>query len=225
MQSFDTATPLKPSKEVSTPAEEDRLNYGLKAEDLGQSLERSKQLAVPQVDESSFVNLGVNPEQKRDEAHKTAATAIERITALANGSSKNKMKVNVARCVNTFGRHNTDLIFPPKAPTLANVFDPASAPIRPSTNEAAAKKRAGPDTGSSEVQIAILTAKIRTLADFLEKRGKGDKHNKRNLRLLVHRRQKLLHYLKRKERGGPRWKHCVETLGLTEGTYVGEISL
>lgn len=83
----------------------------------------------------------------------------------------------------------------------------------------------GPDTGSSEVQIAILTAKIKTVADFLATRGKGDKHNKRNLRLLVHRRQKLLQYLRRKERGGPRWQHCIETLGLTEGTWRGEISL
>jgi len=83
----------------------------------------------------------------------------------------------------------------------------------------------GPDTGSSEVQIAILTAKIRTLADFLETRGRGDKVNKRNLRLLVHRRQKLLAYLERKERGGGRFKHVVETLGLTEGTWRGEISL
>jgi len=85
--------------------------------------------------------------------------------------------------------------------------------------------RAGPDTGSSEVQIAVLTAKIRTLADFLETRGKTDKVNKRNLRLLVHRRQKLLLYLRRKERGGPRWQNIIDTLGLTEGTWRGEISL
>jgi ribosomal protein S15 len=86
-------------------------------------------------------------------------------------------------------------------------------------------ERAGPDTGSSEVQIAILTAKIRSLANFLETRGKKDKVNKRNLRLLVHRRQKLLQYLRRKERGGPRYQRCVEMLGLTEGTWKGEISL
>lgn len=75
------------------------------------------------------------------------------------------------------------------------------------------------------MQIAILTAKIRTLAEFMKTRGKGDKANKRNLRLLVHRRQKLLVYLQRKEHGGPRWRHCIETLGLTEGTWRGEISL
>lgn len=85
--------------------------------------------------------------------------------------------------------------------------------------------RAGADTGSSEVQIAILTAKIRTLADFLATRGQTDKINKRNLRVLVHKRQKLLSYLRRKERGGPRWTNCIETLGLTESTWKGEISL
>ena len=85
--------------------------------------------------------------------------------------------------------------------------------------------RAGPDTGSSEVQIAILTAKINVLADVLEARGSKDKVNKRNLRLLVHRRQKLLTYMKRKERGGERWTHLIQQLGLTEATYKGEISL
>ena len=117
------------------------------------------------------------------------------------------------------------LHLPPRAPHLTAINSNAAPAVRPPTNEAAASKRIGPDTGSSEVQIAILTAKIKTLADFLSTRGKGDKHNKRNLRLLVHRRQKLLQYLRRKERGGPRWQHCIETLGLTEGTWKGEISL
>jgi len=52
-----------------------------------------------------------------------------------------------------------------------------------------------------------------------------DKMNKRNLRLLVHRRQKLMAYLRRKERGGPRWKNVVEMLGLTEGMWRGQIVL
>jgi len=43
--------------------------------------------------------------------------------------------------------------------------------------------------------------------------------------LLVHRRQKLLAYLRKKERGGERWQHLIQTLGLTEGTWQGEISL
>ena len=52
-----------------------------------------------------------------------------------------------------------------------------------------------------------------------------DKANKRNLRLLVHRRQKLLRYLRQKERGGPRFQNVLETLGLTEGMWKGEISM
>jgi ribosomal protein S15 len=164
----------------------------------------------------------IEAQNKKD--HARAAEAIARITALENGSSKDRMRVNITRCVETFGRHNTDKIFPPRAPPLKNMSETIH-PIRPETNVAAAAKRIGPDTGSSEVQIAILTAKIKTMADFLATRGKNDKHNKRNLRLLVHRRQKLLQYLRRKERGGPRWQHCIETLGLTEGTWRGEISL
>jgi ribosomal protein S15 len=167
----------------------------------------------------------VDVEAQRQKDHERATEAIKRITALENGSSKDRMRVNVARCVSTFGRHNTDRIIPPRAPPLPAVNATQAHAIRPKTNIKETRKRVGPDTGSSEVQIAILTAKIKTLADFLETRGKGDKHNKRNLRLLVHRRQKLLQYLRRKERGGPRWQHCIETLGLTEGTWRGEISL
>lgn len=167
----------------------------------------------------------VDVEEQRKKDHERATEAIKRITSLDNGSSKDRMRVNVARCVSTFGRHNTDRIIPPRAPPLPAVNATEPHAIRPKTNVKELRKRVGPDTGSSEVQIAILTAKIKTLADFLETRGKGDKHNKRNLRLLVHRRQKLLQYLRRKERGGPRWQHCIETLGLTEGTWRGEISL
>ncbi|KAF2204321.1 hypothetical protein GQ43DRAFT_438050 [Delitschia confertaspora ATCC 74209] len=244
--SFETATPLEISEGAKLPKEDSRLNYGLKPEDVDRSLGRSRDLAVPRDPEpeapsfghSYFQRTAAKPSepidplkadaeaaQRQKEAHETAATAIQRITALENASRKSKMKVNIARCVSVFGRHNTDRIFPPKAPGLTNVADPFSAPQRPDQNTADLQKRVGPDTGSSEVQIAILTAKINTLAQQLEKRGKGDKHNKRNLRLLVHRRQKLLQYLRRKERGGPRWQHCIETLGLTEGTWKGEISL
>ena len=105
------------------------------------------------------------------------------------------------------------------------------APVNPAFAEAHPEgperpPRAGPDTGSSEVQIAILTAKIRVLANELEaKRGHKDKINKRNLRVMVHKRQKLLKYLRKKERGSDRWRNLVETLGLAEGTWKGEISL
>jgi len=143
---------------------------------------------------------------------------MARILSLANASRKDKTRANVRRCVETFGRHNTDQTLKPRLQpnpsTLGGIPPPEKTP------------RAGPDTGSSEVQIAILTAKIRVLANQLEmKGGKKDKINKRNLRIMVHKRQKLLRYLRTKERGGDRWQHLVNTLGLSEGTWQGEISL
>jgi len=156
--------------------------------------------------------------QKFEEDHARATAALARIVSLANASQKDKTRANIRRCIETFGRHKTDTTLGPRAPVNSDVLGGVPLPEK--------TPRAGPDTGSSEVQIAILTAKIRVLADQLEKKGgKKDKINKRNLRIIVHKRQKLLTYLRTKERGGDRWKHLVETLGLSEGTWKGEISL
>lgn len=248
VQSLETGKPIRLDGNKKLPEDRVRLNYAFEPTDVEHQLEKSEKLAVPLSElapspttqqvypwSSSTAYSGsqiqniekttIEIEEQNEKDHARAAEAIARITALENGSSKDRMRVNIARCVETFGRHNTDKVFPPKAPTLRVSAGVEEHPVRPDTNIAAAAKRAGPDTGSSEVQIAILTAKIKTLADFLETRGKGDKHNKRNLRLLVHKRQKLLQYLRKKDRGGPRWQHCIETLGLTEGTWQGEISL
>lgn len=244
VQSFDTGRPSGTAA-PAVPADA-QLNYRFDPDRIGSQLEKSQRLAVPlseltgptatagpyQWSDAMRHNAVANIHKTADEIeaqnkndHARAAEAIARITALENGSSKDRMRVNITRCVETFGRHNTDKLLPPRAPHLTSINSNTPPAPRPDTNVAAAAKRIGPDTGSSEVQIAILTAKIKTLADFLSTRGKGDKHNKRNLRLLVHRRQKLLQYLRRRERGGPRWLHCIETLGLTEGTWKGEISL
>jgi ribosomal protein S15 len=245
VESFDTGKPITYDEGKKTPQDRTHLNYAFDPAIVEKQLKRSEKLAVPLSEISKQTAASPYPwndamryeqnraieksaeaiEEQNKKDHARAVEAIKRITALENGSSKDRMRVNIARCVETFGRHNTDKIFPPKAPSLSRSGADETHTVRPETNVAAAAKRVGPDTGSSEVQIAILTAKIKTLADFLQTRGKGDKHNKRNLRLLVHRRQKLLQYLRRKERGGPRWQHCIETLGLTEGTWRGEISL
>jgi ribosomal protein S15 len=247
VESFDTGKPITYEEGKKIPQDRLHLNYAFQPDVVRRQLQESEKLAVPlneiqkqtsdvgQYAWSDSLQYGAKKtpveksakeiEAQNKKEHERAAEAIARITALENGSSKDRMRVNINRCVDTFGRHNTDRIFPPRAPPLRNLSAGETHPIRPETNVAATAKRVGPDTGSSEVQIAILTAKIKTVADFLATRGKGDKHNKRNLRLLVHRRQKLLQYLRRKERGGPRWQHCIETLGLTEGTWRGEISL
>lgn len=53
------------------------------------------------------------------------------------------------------------------------------------------------DTGSPEVQVAILTERIRNLTTHLEGHKK-DNHSRRGLLLMVGQRRRLLDYLKRK---------------------------
>ncbi|KAI5272980.1 hypothetical protein E4T47_03749 [Aureobasidium subglaciale] len=251
VQSFETAIPPTPipsstsdvhaairnesgSPNQSLPGPnaelEDYKNFYLTQKEIAEASVRSEQLTAavaeqdfsetddPEVKRSREQERQQN-DQERKQKHATATEALNRIVSLANGSSKDRLRVNIQRCVDAFGRHQTDKKLPPKPPVAESILLK-----NPSANTQKVE-RAGPDTGSSEVQIAILTAKIKTLADFLETRGKPDKINKRNLTILVHKRQKLLQYLRRKERGGPRWQHLIETLGLTEGTWKGEISL
>lgn len=54
------------------------------------------------------------------------------------------------------------------------------------------------DTGSAEVQIALLTERINQLGDHF-KQHKKDFHSRRGLLLLVGRRRRLLNYLKSKD--------------------------
>lgn len=218
VESFDNIASPTPS----TFASNERLNYFLTASELQQSLQYSKALSEPVISANRDLQdpAAEAEEQRRHaEGHERAAAAVARIVSLANGNQKDRFRVNIQRCIETFGRHNTDTSLCPRAPSN----QPRAADKTPPAEKT---PRAGPDSGSSEVQIAILTAKIRVLANALEAKGaQKDKVNKRNLRLLVHRRQKLLAYLRRKERGSERWQHLVEKLGLTEATWKGEISL
>lgn len=59
-------------------------------------------------------------------------------------------------------------------------------------------KRHGDDTGSPEVQIAILTKRITELTDHL-RTNKHDESSRRGLLKLVGRRRRLLAYLRRKD--------------------------
>lgn len=196
------------------------LDHFLTPSELEESIKHSYMLTVPKnwSKHREFVDPAVEAAEAAEHAemHAKATTALARITSLANASQKGRTAANVRRCIETFGRHNTDLTYRPK-PALNMAV--VKGPLPEKT------PRAGPDTGSSEVQIAILTAKIKVLADQLEIKGTKDKINKRNLRVLVHKRQKLLRYLRTKERGSDRWQVLVETLGLGDATWKGEISL
>ncbi|GAB2520478.1 30S ribosomal protein S15 [Lysobacter humi (ex Lee et al. 2017)] len=67
------------------------------------------------------------------------------------------------------------------------------------------------DTGSPEVQVALLTARIEQLTEHF-KQHKHDHHSRRGLLQMVNRRRSLLDYLKRKD--VERYKALIEKLGL-----------
>jgi small subunit ribosomal protein S15 len=67
------------------------------------------------------------------------------------------------------------------------------------------------DTGSPEVQVAMLTKRVKDLTEHL-KTHKHDHHSRRGLLLLVGRRRRLLDYLKRVDIG--RYRSLIERLGL-----------
>ena len=72
-------------------------------------------------------------------------------------------------------------------------------------------QRATGDTGSPEVQIALLTARINGLTDHFKTHVK-DHHSRRGLLKLVSQRRKMLDYLKRKDNG--KYHQLIEQLGL-----------
>src|SRR3546814_681610 len=72
-------------------------------------------------------------------------------------------------------------------------------------------KRGDNDTGSPEVQVALLTARIVHLTEHF-KTHKHDHHSRRGLLQMVNRRRSLLDYLHRKD--AARYKALIEKLGL-----------
>jgi small subunit ribosomal protein S15 len=67
------------------------------------------------------------------------------------------------------------------------------------------------DTGSTEVQVALLTAQIEQLTKHL-KEHRHDFHSKRGLVAQVNQRRKLLRYLEKND--APRYRTLIEALGL-----------
>jgi small subunit ribosomal protein S15 len=67
------------------------------------------------------------------------------------------------------------------------------------------------DTGSTEVQVALLTANITHLTDHFAKH-KGDHHSRQGLLRMVNKRRKLLDYLKGKD--SKRYQDLIGRLGL-----------
>ena len=96
-------------------------------------------------------------------------------------------------------------------------FFESSNPIRPMSNQVNKQsiiednRSHEKDTGSSEVQVALLTARINHLTEHLKTHRK-DFHSRRGLLMMAARRRKLLDYLKKNDLKG--YKELVEKLGL-----------
>ncbi len=71
--------------------------------------------------------------------------------------------------------------------------------------------RAEGDTGSPEVQVAILTSRIVTLTDHFKSHAK-DNHSRRGLLMMVNKRRSLLDFLKRED--VQRYSDLIAKLGL-----------
>jgi small subunit ribosomal protein S15 len=67
------------------------------------------------------------------------------------------------------------------------------------------------DTGSTAVQVAILTERIKNLTEHMQSHKK-DFHSRRGLLVMVGQRRRLLDYLKRKNR--PQYDDIIKRLGL-----------
>jgi small subunit ribosomal protein S15 len=109
-------------------------------------------------------------------------------------------------------------------PELARLFDEPPIPTKPhlkgqAMSISAERKTAlikeyaqgGKDTGSPEVQVAILTERITNLTGHFKTHGK-DNHSRRGLLKMVSQRRSLLDYVKRKDEA--RYKSLIERLGI-----------
>jgi len=67
------------------------------------------------------------------------------------------------------------------------------------------------DTGSPEVQVAILTERINNLTEHMKTHAK-DFHSRRGLIMMVNKRRRLLNYVQKKSE--PRYQEIIKKLGL-----------
>jgi len=73
--------------------------------------------------------------------------------------------------------------------------------------------QAAGDTGSPEVQVALLTTRINQLTGHLKQHAKDD-HSRRGLLKMVAKRRRLLNYINVKDKDGKRYKELAVNLGL-----------
>ncbi len=69
------------------------------------------------------------------------------------------------------------------------------------------------DTGSPEVQVALISQRITNVADHLKSHS-HDNHSRRGLLSMINKRRRLLHYLTRK--APDRYKDIIDKLGMSK---------
>ena len=199
-------------------AKPDHLAYFVDSEELARFGKLSAALSAPVPSANRAIadpQIELQKKIRHEEDHVTRMAALARILAVENQGSEQRHHINKTRIIEEFGRHMTDGTIDPRQ-RIKRAHHP---------DNWTPKERIGPDTGSSEVQIALITAKIHALTQGVGALHKKDKVNKRNLRLLLHRRQKLLAYFYKRDHGGERWQHMVEKLGITPAMWKGEIEV
>jgi small subunit ribosomal protein S15 len=114
-----------------------------------------------------------------------------------------------------FGRRQILWTLLDDIPACARTLDPKEIPMSITVEEKArvmkefATKEG--DTGSPEVQVAILTSRITTLTEHF-KTHKKDNHGRRGLLKMVAQRRKLLDFLRGKDEG--RYQDLIKKLGI-----------
>ena len=132
------------------PTSQHLLGHMLTQEDFDTTVKEAYLLTKPIKNEMRDLvdpTAEAKAEYEHEEKHARVVEALRRIVSLDNTDSKMRKHVNIARCIDEFGRHHTDKVLQQK-PDSIHGTEPKP-------------ERAGPDTGSSEVQIAILTMKDR----------------------------------------------------------------
>jgi small subunit ribosomal protein S15 len=111
-----------------------------------------------------------------------------------------------------FGETREPLPIAPRHPAIhAKDETQMAVTVQENAKVIATYQRAQGDTGSPEVQIALLTARINGLNDHFKTNVK-DHHSRRGLLRMVSRRRKLLDYMKSRNTDG--YRSLIEKLGL-----------
>lgn len=139
VRSFDTAlasdptptsnattlrTKKSPGADAPGPSasRDEHLNFFLSKAELDQGIEHSSWLLTPTEEDlkkpTTHSMIGELSEEERrakiGEEQTTASEAMRRIASLSLASSKDRLRVNTQRCIDSFGRHNTDKVLDPK---------------------------------------------------------------------------------------------------------------